>query len=223
MTWNPVWERIFQTRPEWGRYPAEELVRFFAWNFYSAPDRSAIKVLDIGCGPGSGASWFVAREGFDLHGIDASPTAIERAQKRFAIDGLKGNFQVGSLTSLPYQDQSFDCVIDIACLQCNDESEVVPLISEVKRVLKPHGKHFSLTSAAGTWGDGMGQRVDSSTFSDIPEGPFANMGKNRFSPRQDMLRFYADFDEVELNHSIRSIGGTTREVRNWILTCKKKA
>lgn len=223
MTWDPVWERIYQSRSDWGRYPPEELVRFFARTYYQHADRSAVKVLDLGCGPGAGPSWFVAREGFDLYGIDASATAIERARSRFEAERLKGDFCTGNLAALPYPDQNFDCVIDIGCLQCNTEPELIPLISEIRRVLKPGGKHFSLTSATGTWGEGIGKPIDANTFYDIPEGPFAGMGKNRFSTRDDMARYYADFDEVELNHSIRSVGGTSHEVRNWILTCRKKA
>lgn len=223
MTWDPVWEHIFRTRSEWGRYPPEELVRFFARTYYQRPDRSAVKVLDIGCGPGSGPSWFVAKEGFDLYGIDASPTAITRAQSRFAAEGLKGDFRTGDLAALPYPDQSFDCAIDIACLQCNDEIEVVSLVSEIRRVLKTGGTHFSIASARGTWGDGIGRTVDSTTFTDIPEGPFANMGKNRFPTRDDMLRLYGDFEQIELNYSVRSVGGGPHEVRNWVLSCRKGA
>ncbi len=60
-------------------YPTEELIRFVAGNYCNADPRSAVKFLEIACGPGSGASWYIAREGFSLSGIDGSPTAIERA------------------------------------------------------------------------------------------------------------------------------------------------
>src|SRR5262245_48811464 len=115
MAWDAVWERIFRER-EWGRYPQEEVVRFVARNFYGAPARAAVKMLEIGCGPGSGTSWFIAREGFSLTGIDASPTAIEKARARFAGERLAGEFVVGSVDDLPFPDESFDAVIDVVCL-----------------------------------------------------------------------------------------------------------
>jgi hypothetical protein len=41
----------------WGKYPPEELVRFFAAHYYEAEPRNAVKVLEIGCGPVAGPSW----------------------------------------------------------------------------------------------------------------------------------------------------------------------
>ena len=69
-TWHPVWERIFATRESWGKYPPEELIRFVAGNYYSASVRKDIRILEVGCGPGGGPSWFIAREGFSFSGIE---------------------------------------------------------------------------------------------------------------------------------------------------------
>ena len=54
-----AWEEIFRSR-EWGKYPPEHLVRFIAGNFYGVPNRGAVGLLEIGCGPGANA-WFMAR------------------------------------------------------------------------------------------------------------------------------------------------------------------
>ncbi len=53
----------------------------FAQNFYNASDRKAIKILEVGCGPGANL-WFMAREGFSVYGIDGSEHAIELARRR---------------------------------------------------------------------------------------------------------------------------------------------
>jgi hypothetical protein len=44
-TWDPVWERIFQSK-EWGKYPPEHVIRFVARNFYLARDRNKIRLLE---------------------------------------------------------------------------------------------------------------------------------------------------------------------------------
>jgi SAM-dependent methyltransferase len=215
--WDPVWERVFKERSTWAMYPPEELVRFFA----RVPNRAAVKVLDLGCGPGAGPSWFVAREGFSLTGIDGSTTAIAKARGRFSADGLDAEFQVGDLAALPYDDERFDCAIDIACVQCNTQLEAMAMVSDIHRVLKPQGRYFSIASAQGTWGDGTGQRVDETTFTDIPDGPFARMGKTRFASKEEVLKLHAPFAEIELNYSLRSLDGEGHEVRNWVIACKK--
>jgi len=47
MTWDPVWERIFRSREQWGRYPPEELVRFMARHYYQVADRREVRVLEV--------------------------------------------------------------------------------------------------------------------------------------------------------------------------------
>jgi len=214
-----IWETIFRNRASWGFYPPEELIRFVAARYYGAPQRHAVSFLEIGCGPGAGPSWYLAREGFCYTGIDGSPTAISRAQARFAREGLAGDFVVGELETLPWPDGGFDCVIDIAALQHNNESSAAAIVAEVHRVLKPGGRHFSLTASDRSWGVGTGERIDATTRLDVTEGPYANMGPTRFATRESMNALYANFREVELNYSIRSVEHGTREIANWMVTC----
>lgn len=221
MSWDPLWEKIFSERSEWGRYPPEELVRFLARYYYSAVDRQAVRVLEIGCGPGGGPSWYIAREGFLFCGLDGSASAIERARKRFLQEGLEGEFVKGEFNALPWTDGAFDSVIDVASLQCNAEEETRAILKEVHRVLKPGGRHFSLTARNGCWGDGTGVRIDNTSFRDIREGPYTGMGVIRFATQESLMLLYGDFEELEFEYSIRSMHGGFRETSNWIVTCRK--
>jgi SAM-dependent methyltransferase len=220
MGFDPVWERIFRER-EWGRYPDEEVVRFVARNFYGAPDRAAVQMLDIGCGPGSGTSWFVAREGFSLTGIDGSPTAIEKARRRFSGERLRGEFVVGPADRLPFPDGRFDAVLDIVCLACNTERETAAILGEVRRVLKTGGLHFSVTPRDDCWGSAAGERMDGTTVREVLEGPFANLGKTRFASRESLAALYAGFRDLALEYAVRSAEHGTREIAHWIVTCRK--
>ena len=141
-SWDPVWETIYHTQ-EWGKYPPEELIRFIARNYYKTSPRSAVKILDLGCGTGA-STWYLAREGFSAYGIDASPTAIERTIARFTNEALRGNFQIGDFSHLPFQDHFFDCIIDICALQHNSLENAHTIIAEAIRVLKSGGKIFSM-------------------------------------------------------------------------------
>ena len=221
MTWDPVWERIFRSREQWGYYPPEELVRFMARHYYRVADRREVRVLEVGCGPGAGPGWYVAREGFSYTGIDGSATAIDKARRRFSAEVLSGEFVVGTGERLPWQAASFDCVIDVACLQCNDEAAAQSMIDEIHRVLVPGGRHFSLTTRPACWGEGTGIQVDSSSWRDLREGPFAAMGVVRFSSAEQLKQLYAAFTEIELEHSVRSLDAERHVVANWILSCRK--
>jgi SAM-dependent methyltransferase len=221
VTWDPVWEKIFRERAEWGKYPPEELIRFVARYYYSVAKRSAIRILETGCGPGGGPGWYVAREGFSYSGIDGSPTAIEKARKRFAQEGLAGELVVGGLERLPWPVDTFDAVIDVACLQCNSQADTAAIVREIYRVLKPGGRHFSLTARAECWGDGNGEQVDPVSYRDVNEGPFANMGVIRFASRESLVELYAGFRDLEFEYSERSMNGCEQRVSNWIVTCRK--
>ena len=108
--WNPGWDDLFQNE-EWGRYPPEELVRFVARNFFAAPQRSAVRFLEIGCGPGANLM-FLAREGFTVDGLDGSSVALGRAASRLAEEGLSAELQKGDATArqLFFGDQT--CTFD---------------------------------------------------------------------------------------------------------------
>ncbi len=220
MTWDPIWESVFASRP-WGRYPQEELVRFVARRFYREQDRSSVRILELGCGPGSGASWFVAREGFALSGIDASPTAIERSRSRFAAEGLSAEFVEGDIATLPWPEATFDAVLDSLCLACLTEAETAAVLAQVHRVLKPGGAHFSLLPKSGCWGDGTGARLDATTIAEASEGPFRQLGKTRFATEESIRRLYAQFRDLALEYEIRSAENRTREVSHWVITCRK--
>jgi len=220
MSWDPVWEEIFRSR-SWGRYPPESVVRFVARAFYAEPDRSALRILEIGCGPGSGTSWYVAREGFSLCGIDASPTAVELARARFAAEGLTGEFVCGDCAALPWNEATFDAVVDVGCLACATQAEAAVMVAEVRRVLKPGGLHFSLTAKAGCWGDGPGARLDATTLALAVEGPFANIGKVRFATEDSLRTLYCAFRELRLEHLAESAEQGSRLITHWIVTCRK--
>lgn len=220
MSWDPVWERVFSSR-SWGRYPHEDVVRFLARAFYTAPDRSRIRILDLGCGPGSGTSWFCAREGFSLSGIDASPTAIKKSRARFHEEGLNGEFVQGDVDALPWADDSFDAVLDVVCLACNTEAETAAAVKEIHRVLKPGGIHFSMTPRAGCWGDIAGERLDTTTLAEVVEGPFAGLGRTRFATADSLRRLYSRFRDHALEYTVRSAEQGNREVTHWLFTCRK--
>jgi SAM-dependent methyltransferase len=221
MSWDPVWEKIFREKTRWGNYPPEELVRFIAMNYYDVPKRTDVKILEIGCGPGGGPSWFLALEGFSFYGIDGSKTAIIKAKKRFSEEGLNGTFFCRDISKLEFEDNYFDCIIDVACLQHNPEPESKSIITELYRVLKKNGKHFSITAKAGCWGDGTGRKIDNTSHINITEGPFQNMGVIRFATEESLRTLYSKFHNINLEYSIRSVNNREHEISNWILTCEK--
>lgn len=105
-----------------------------------------IKILDLGCGEGSGLS-IIHQFGYDnLYGAEVSPERAKRAR-------LKLNEKVSIISiepdkSLPYQDSYFDLVTSFGVIEHASEPDF--FMSEISRVLKTGG-HAIISSDCFTW------------------------------------------------------------------------
>lgn len=69
------------------------------------------KILDVGCGSGR-FSVGIAKEEFDVTGIDITPKAILAARNRAKKTGLNNiKFVVGDMTNMPFKSNLFDYAI----------------------------------------------------------------------------------------------------------------
>ncbi|MCW5735238.1 MAG: class I SAM-dependent methyltransferase [Enhydrobacter sp.] len=93
-------------------------------------------VLEIGSGRGGGAS-YVARylKPRSMVGIDLSGRAVAFSNRRHVVANL--HFRQGDAERLPFEDQSFDSVINVESSFCYPSID--GFFAEVKRVLRPGG------------------------------------------------------------------------------------
>ena len=107
----------------------------------SAVSLAGLKVLEVGCGRGGGAS-FIKRylKPRSLTGIDFSEKNISFCHQKQQLSGL--NFELGDAESLQFDDNSFDAVINVESSHCYQQT--AKFFAEVYRVLRPNG-HFLFT------------------------------------------------------------------------------
>ena len=216
MAWDAVWEDIFKSKA-WGKYPAEELVIFVARNFYKASPRGAVKILEVGCGPG-GNLWFMAREGFTVYGVDGSETAIRQTKQRLDNEcpGWKGELVVGDIQRLPFKDGFFDAVIDNNAVCCNSYETSKAIYSETARVVKKDGKLFSRMMATGCWGDGTGQNVGHRAWI-VSEGPLTGTGYVRFTDLSEVSDLVRGFNILNVESLVVTSGNRENTFKEWII------
>ncbi len=93
-------------------------------------------LLDIGCGGGI-ITEDMARQGFNVTGIDISSASLATA-KQHAIDNkLSINYQQAAAEQLPFDNNSVDIITCCDVLEHVDD--VNQVILEISRVLKPNG------------------------------------------------------------------------------------
>lgn len=101
-------------------------------------DLSGKRVLEVGCGHGGGASYLTRTLRPQSYvGLDLNPKGVEFCSARHRVPGL--SFRQGDAENLPFDEGSFDAVINIESSHCYPHFE--RFLAEVARVLTPGG-HF---------------------------------------------------------------------------------
>jgi SAM-dependent methyltransferase len=224
MALDPLWEDIFSSRP-WGKYPAEEFIRFIAGNFYRHPVRRDVKVFEVGFGTGSNL-WYLAREGFTVHGLEGSRAGADIAKARLEAEqpGWRDHgarLEVGDLTQrLDWPDASMDAVVDSDAVTCNGHEEARRAYGELHRIAKPGGKLYVRTPARGTWGEGTGEAGGRGQWR-CTEGPFAGTGFVRFATEADLRELLSGWRIELLEEVSRTMGNRAHVVREWVVQAVK--
>ena len=99
------------------------------------------KALDICCGAGTNTV-YLAKQGFEVTGIDISPTAIEYAKAKAAQAKVKIFFRVQDFLQLPFGDEEFNFVFDMGCFHHVKVQDRRTFIAGVHRVLKNGGDYM---------------------------------------------------------------------------------
>lgn len=220
MSWDKIWNNVFQTQ-KWGKYPSESVIRFVARNFYKE-NRRRCKILEVGCGTGANL-WYLAREGFDVYGIDGSEAAIKKAKLRLRNDGLQVNLKVGDIENLPYADEYFDGIIDNECLAHNSFLNAEKILREIKRVLKVEGLFYSKTFSNKVYLGNIKRPRNKLEFNNLPEWPFKDRGFVRLTDRTGIKRLYGkNFEIISLDNSAFTDCNRARKVSEWIIICKNR-
>jgi cyclopropane fatty-acyl-phospholipid synthase-like methyltransferase len=100
-------------------------------------------VLDVGCGAGENAL-FLARRGHEVWGVDLAPTAVARAQRNAAEQGLTATFRVCDALQLEQLGRQFDTVIDSGCFHFLSDEQRELYVRGLEQVLRPGGRYFLL-------------------------------------------------------------------------------
>ncbi len=95
-------------------------------------------LLELGCGRGNIALSF-ARLGWEVTGVDFSPTAIRWANELAITQNYEATFLEGDLRQAwPFESESFDVALDANCLHFFHGKDRAHFLNEAKRILRPN-------------------------------------------------------------------------------------
>ena len=119
--------------------PADELQKVI-----SAGKISKCRAVDLCCGSGTDAI-FLATQGFDVTGVDVSPTALAQARKKANDAKVSVQWILADVLALP-DLKPFDFLYDRACYHVVRQQNQVAYIETAKQLSHP-GTSFLLISA----------------------------------------------------------------------------
>jgi ubiquinone/menaquinone biosynthesis C-methylase UbiE len=95
----------------------------------------------------------MAKQGFEVYGIDISPTAIEIARSRCQKQGFTCNFITGDAVKMNYLAEFFDFVFDRGCFHSIRPERRGDYIKGLHQILKKNGKYYMICFS---WRNGPG-------------------------------------------------------------------
>ena len=188
-TWNELLkkEEFQRQEPTWAVIRFAKLLK----------EKGLRKVLDLGCGAGRHLV-FLAKEGFEVIGLDSSPVALEFSRERLEEEGLKAELVQADMTKIPYPDSFFDAAIAIAAIYHGTLSKMRQAVSEIYRVLRPGGWTLIEFKSKRSYRYGKGRKIEPDTF--IAEtGGDAGI-PHHYSDREEVEQLTREFILHELNH-----------------------
>lgn len=96
------------------------------------------KVFEIGCGGGINQQFYDPTRVSSFSGMDPSAKGLEFTQEAVARKGWQADVRQGFGEAIPFDDESFDCVVCTFTL-CSVESQA-QTVKELRRILKPGGR-----------------------------------------------------------------------------------
>lgn len=137
--WDDYWKKNFSLDPNNQQSKDEALKRI---NYVKKTYPSIKRVLDVGCGLG----FFVAmarKNDYDAIGVDLSEPALERAPKE-----IKKFLRLGSITELPFGDNSFGLV---TCFDVFEHLYIEEILAGIKEVSRVADKYILVRSPITNW------------------------------------------------------------------------
>jgi SAM-dependent methyltransferase len=102
--------------------------------------KGGLRILDVSSGRGTQSIFYAKEFGVDVVGVDISAEMVTTAASNAEKAGLghKVQFRIGDSQLLPFEDNTFDVVINECAVGIPDDSQKV--LNEMVRVIKPGGR-----------------------------------------------------------------------------------
>jgi cyclopropane fatty-acyl-phospholipid synthase-like methyltransferase len=175
------------------RQPLHSEMTKIAKHFVS---RKVKRVLDLGCGSGQ-HTVFLAKQGFDVFGLDIAPTGLSETIHLLAEAEVTAHVTLSDIQQFPYDDTFFDAIISIEVIHHNPVSAIEETISEMWRVLKPEGIIWVTVPIPRGHPSKRGVEIEPQTF--VPQEGFEKGMPHHLFTQAELETVFQDFSILDLH------------------------
>lgn len=155
--------------------------------------------LDVGCGVGR-HSYLFAKSGFRVRCLDICEESVSIVNKRAEQENINIECSVGDFVTLPYEDESVDCILSYNVISHVDKVGMQQAIRESYRVLKNGGEWYLTLCSKKSWGYLQDwQQVDENTKLRMQEGAEYRV-PHFFVDYTDIHELFAEFAVLSVKH-----------------------
>lgn len=157
------------------------------------------RFLDLGCGIGRHSLLF-AENGFETDALDLSQDGIDILDDIAEEHGLAIRTALGDMNHLPYESNSFDCLLAYHVISHTDTQGILGIVAEMHRVLRPNGEVFVTLCSKNSpsFQTNTCHRIDENTIIKTKE---PEVGIPHFySSLEDVWRIFRDFEFIKIRH-----------------------
>lgn len=146
------------------------------------------KFLDLGCGLGRHSIYF-GQKGFEVNSLDLSEYGVNHLKNWAEKEQLNITAEVCDMLNLPFDDNSFDCILAFNVIYHTDTEGFIKALDEIKRVLKCGGELFVTLLSKNTWSYERAdkyKRIDDNTIL-----------RDEQDTERDVPHFYVDIEDIK--------------------------
>lgn len=208
------WEIVEKDNKYWNT-PAPE-VYYLSENW---KEKGFKELLDVGCGFGRNTI-FMAKKGFVVSTFDLSEHGVKHTLEKAKQAGVTlKDACVADMLSMPYKDNSFDCLLALNVISHTDKVGFNKILSEIKRVLKPGGEaYFTVGSKESFWfNNPVCTYVDDCTRIRVEDGP-ENGIPHFYINDEDCKTLFNDFTIIEIKNirELTQYGNFSPHYHIWV-------
>lgn len=218
-TESAFWDSLHEQARFRPAYPNEHVVRFLARHRRTAGSRRS-RALDIGAGAGR-HTLLLWRFGYAADGVDISKEALRHARGLIDQAGASANLHQAPMTRLPFGEETFEVALAVHVLYYGTASQAREAISEIHRVLKPHGNAFVIARSTRDFRFGRGEALGENTYRLETDVTNEATTVQHFLPEEAVPAAFAQFSALDFERSETTFDQRRSRNSDWLISVRK--